>query len=56
MKTKNENKINKTLIEELRDIRDKINDEIKEMSLDQLKNYLKKKETLHPTSAWQKQS
>lgn len=55
MKTKNENKLDKTLTDELRDIRDKINHEIKDMTSEQLKDYLRKKETLHPISTWQKQ-
>jgi len=46
-------KKDKNLIDELRQIRDKINLEIKDLSLEQLKQYWKTKETLHPTRAWQ---
>lgn len=51
-----ETKKEKTLIDELRQIRDKINLEIQDLSLEQLKHYWKTKETLHPTRVWQKQS
>jgi hypothetical protein len=54
MKTKNENKIDKNFVEQLRAIRDKVSLEIKDMTLEQMKDYLKKKKTLYPTSAWQK--
>lgn len=43
----------KSLIDEMRQIRDKINLEIKDLSVEQLKEYWKKKETLHPKSVWQ---
>ena len=52
MKTKE--KTDKTLIEDLREIRDKISLDIKDMTLDQIKSYLKGKETLHPTQIWSK--
>jgi hypothetical protein len=53
MKTKNkQTKTTKTLIAELREIRDKLSLEIQDMTLDQIKEYLKKKKTLHPTRAW----
>jgi hypothetical protein len=52
MKTKTITKRDKTLIEQLREIRDKINLEIKDMTFDELKDYLKKKKTLHPTAVW----
>jgi hypothetical protein len=52
MKTKE--KPDKTLIEDLREIRDKISLDIKDMTLDQIKNYLKEKKTLHPTQVWSK--
>jgi uncharacterized protein YllA (UPF0747 family) len=55
MKTKKDNKKEKTLIDQLRDIRDKVSLEIENMNSEQLKAYLKKKELLHPTSPWQKQ-
>jgi hypothetical protein len=44
----------KSVIEELRQIRDRINTEIQDLSLEQLKQYWKTKETLHPKSNWQK--
>ena len=53
MKTKNENKIDKNFVEQLRAIRDKVSLEIKDMTLEQIKDYLKKKKTLHPSSVWQ---
>jgi len=56
MKTKNESKLDKSLLDELREIRDKVNDDIKDLTSEQLKDYLKNKETLHPKSAWQKSS
>ena len=52
MKTKE--KTDKTLIEDLREIRDKISLDIKDMTLDQIKNYLTGKKTLHPTQVWSK--
>jgi len=55
MNKKNEIK-EKSLIDELRFIRDEINLEIKDLSLEQLKQYWEKKETLHPTAIWEKQS
>lgn len=45
----------KSLIDEMRQIRDKINLEIKDLSVEQLRQYWKTKETLHPKSVWQKQ-
>lgn len=54
MKTKDKNTSEKTVIEQLRKIRDEINFDIEDMTLEQLKEYLKKKKTLHPTSVWQK--
>ena len=53
MKIKNENKTDKNLIDQLREIRDKVSLEIKDMTLEQIKDYLKKKKTLHPSSVWQ---
>lgn len=44
----------KSVVEELREIRDKINFEIKDLSVEQLKQYWKIKETLHPKSNWGK--
>jgi hypothetical protein len=48
-----ETKKEKTLTDELRQIRDKINLEIQDLSMEQLKEYWKTKETLHPTRVWQ---
>ncbi len=42
----------KSVIQELRTIRDKVSLEIKDMTLKQLKEYFNKKKTLHP-SVWQ---
>ena len=53
MKTKE--KKDRTLIDELREIRDKMSMDIKDMTLEQIKNYLRKKKTLHPIQIWQKQ-
>jgi hypothetical protein len=44
----------KTNIELLREIRDKISLEIQDMDYEQLKKYLESKKTLHPTSMWNK--
>ncbi len=41
-------------MQQLRDIRDKLSSEIKDMSYEQLKEYLDKKKSLHPKSAWRK--
>lgn len=56
MKTKEKNKSGKTVIEQLRDIRDKINLDIEDMSIEQMKEYFKNKKTLHPKSTWRKRS
>jgi len=37
---------------ELREIRDKISEDIKDMTYEQLKKYLESKNTLHSKSAW----
>ena len=50
MKTKD--KKEKSAIEQLRDIRDKLSAEIKNMSYEQLKEYFNKKTTLHPKAIW----
>jgi hypothetical protein len=39
----------KSVMQQLRDIRDKISGEIKDMSFEELKRYLMKKKTLHPS-------
>ena len=53
MKTKDKIKTDKNLIDELREIRDKLSFEMKDMTSEQIKDYLKKKETLHQTAVWQ---
>ena len=52
MKTK-EVKKDKTILTDLRAIRDKISEELKGKSTEQIVEYLKKKKTLHPKSFWQ---
>jgi len=55
MKTKEIKKTEEiTLIEQLREIRDKISLDIKDLSIEQMKEYFSKQKTLHPT-AWQKE-
>lgn len=44
MKTKPE----KTMIDELREIRDKISDDLKDLSFDEMMEYLEKRNALHP--------
>jgi hypothetical protein len=55
MKTKDKTKTEKTLIDELREIRDKLSLEMKDMTLEQMKAYLQKKETMHPKTVWEKE-
>jgi hypothetical protein len=52
MKTKEITKKDKTLLEQLRGIRDKMSLEMKNMTVEQIKEYLSNKETLHPTAFW----
>jgi hypothetical protein len=54
MKNNIKNIKQKSVIQELRAIRDKVSLEIKDMNPKQLKEYLNKKKTLHPKSVWQK--
>ncbi|MCK9411145.1 MAG: hypothetical protein M0Q53_02515 [Prolixibacteraceae bacterium] len=54
MKTKDKIRSNKTLLEDLREIRDNLSLEMKDMTLDQIKDFLKTKKTLHPTAVWNK--
>jgi hypothetical protein len=51
-------KIRKSTIELLREIRDKISAETQDMTFDQLKKYVDEHltETLHPNAAWHKQT
>lgn len=41
-----------SVMEQLREIRDKLSVEIKDMSHKELKEYLRKQKTLHPKSVW----
>jgi hypothetical protein len=51
-------KISKSTIELLREIRDKISAETQDMTFDQLRKYVDEHltETLHPNAAWHKQT
>ena len=53
MKTKDIEK-DKSILTDLRSIRDKISKELKGMTTEQIVEYLKNKKTLHPQSVWQK--
>jgi hypothetical protein len=56
MKTKEIYKlVEKTLIEQLREIRDRISLDIKDLTTEQMKEYFSKQKTLHPISVWQKE-
>ena len=50
MKTKTKDKT--TVMQQLRDIREKISDEIKDMTIEQLNEYFKNQKTLHPAVHW----
>jgi hypothetical protein len=52
MKTKVKKEI--SVLQQLRDIRDKLSAEIQNMSYEQLKEYFEKQKTLHPPSVWHK--
>jgi hypothetical protein len=53
MKTKEIYKpVEKTLIEQLREIRDRISLDIKDLTTEQMKEYFSKQKTLHPISDW----
>jgi hypothetical protein len=54
MKTKNIVQTEKTFVEQMRDIRDNLSLEIKDLTLEQLKDYLQSKKTLHPANVWLK--
>jgi hypothetical protein len=55
MKTKEIYKtVEKTLIEQLREIRDRISLDTKDMTTEQMKEYFSKQKALHPISVWQK--
>ena len=51
---KTQQKKEKSVMEQLRDIRDKLSADIKDMTYEQLKEFLDRQKTLHPTAAWQK--
>lgn len=53
MKTKKKKK-EKSAIEQLREIRDKISMDIQDMTFDELKKYVQERLTLHHTSVWRK--
>lgn len=55
MKTQKKKK-EKSAIQELRDIRDKIGFEIQDMSFEKLKKYIEERLSLHPSSVWQKRN
>ena len=57
MKTKKP-QFNKSTMEQLQKIRDKISAETQDMTFEQLKKYVDDRltETLHPTAVWRKQS
>jgi hypothetical protein len=44
----------KTLVEQMREIRDKVNLDIKDLTAAELKAYFDKQETLHPKGLWKK--
>ena len=45
----------KSVMQQLREIRDKLSVDIKDMTYEQLTEYLNRQKTLHPTATWQKQ-
>ena len=53
MKTAKKKK-EKSAIEQLREIRDKISLDIQDMTFEQLKKYVEERLTLHPTAVWRK--
>jgi hypothetical protein len=46
--------VEKTIVEQMRAIRDRINLEIKDLPKDQLDFYWSKQKTLHPAALWEK--
>jgi len=50
MNTKEE----KSIMQQLRDIRDKISMDIQDMNYEQLKAYFNKQKTIYPKSVWEK--
>ncbi len=49
-------KTNKSVMKQLRNIRDKISLEIKDMNYQQLKDYLDKQKKIFPKKVWQKRT
>lgn len=59
MKTKDKQAIHaiereKSIMQQLRDIRDKVSSEIQTLTYEQLMDYLHKQKTLHTSSTWRK--
>lgn len=54
MKTKNKDIKEKSVVEQLREIREKISSEIQDMNYEQLMKYLDNKKSLHPLAPWNK--
>jgi hypothetical protein len=54
MKTKHK-KEKKSVIQELREIRDKISLEIKDLSFEDLVKYFNRQKSLYPSNIWRKQ-
>jgi hypothetical protein len=52
MKTKSIAKEEKTFIEQMREIRDKVSLDIKDLILKELKDYISKQKTLHQKGVW----
>jgi hypothetical protein len=55
MKTREIEK-DKSMLTDLRSIRDNISNELKGKTPEQIVEYLKRKKTLHPKSVWQKKA
>lgn len=53
MKIKEKSNTEKTTVQELRAIRDRISLEIQDMTAEQLKEYFSKQKTLHSSKQWQ---
>jgi hypothetical protein len=54
MKTKEIIQTEKTNVEQLRQIREKVNSDIMDLTAQELKEYFNKQKTLHGKSAWKK--
>jgi len=52
MKTKDIVQKEKTLVDQLREIREKVSLDIKDLTIEQLKEYFIKQQTLHPKTVW----